>query len=418
MTDQRPLAHKGLAEKPPLVASAVFALMGNFSMGLTLPHISSAYAGSQDAWLIPWIGSVTASAFAVFSALMGYLMGRLDSKRIYLVSIVCFVIFGCAPLFQTDLKTIVATRALLGVSVAGIVISASYRIGLLPETERATLFGLQELVGSITGLLIFPLVGVLIKFGWRAPFALHALGLLFLPLILTLPPDTFTPTQSPGLNEAPTRKVLGGLNVTLCLFAAVVGSELFLNINVSPYYLFSIGIRSPTAASIPITATVVATMIGSSCYGLLLRRTGTATVFILGSLLVSTGLVLCGTSKTLTFFTAGAFLSSFGLSNCVANSCNAAVQSNRDAPGRALCWIIGIMYLAPLGLPVTVAFIERSFGPGGSFIAFGLTSACAAGFFALKPSPTMRNASERPNDAPDSLLAAGEFQINDTTASS
>src|SRR3546814_11864770 len=88
---------------------------------------------------------------------------------------------------------ILATRLLLGVTVAGALIAALTGIGTLPPRQRAQMFGFQSVAGAMLAIGCFPLVGAFAAIGWRWPLALHLVGLLVIPVALTLPR-----TRSPG----------------------------------------------------------------------------------------------------------------------------------------------------------------------------------------------------------------------------
>src|SRR3546814_9097378 len=75
-----------------------------------------------------------------------------------------------------NLYLILATRLLLGVTVAGALIAALTGIGTLPPRQRAQMFGFQSVAGAMLAIGCFPLVGAFAAIGWRWPFALHLVG--------------------------------------------------------------------------------------------------------------------------------------------------------------------------------------------------------------------------------------------------
>src|SRR5271166_4353922 len=180
-------AKMGFLAKAALVLSGTFVAVGLFSIGPVLPSMGAAFADTPEAWLVLWVGGIAPPAFALASPLAGKLVARLGYRLVYLVSIMIFVFAGVLPVVISDLSVIVSLRLLLGVAVAGALTAALDGIGRLPEAERATLFGLQALFGSLSAVAAYPAVGLLTKVGWHLPYTVNLFGVLVLPLVLALP---------------------------------------------------------------------------------------------------------------------------------------------------------------------------------------------------------------------------------------
>lgn len=377
-------AGTGLAAKSAVVSSSLFVVLGLFSMSLVLPQMSAAFANQPQSWMVEWVGSIVAPSFAIASPMAGILVDRVGYRPIYAGSILLFVACGLIPFLSTYLALILAGRVILGIATAGALTAGLKGIGSFPAHMRATLFGFQGMVGGISAVLIFPVVGFLSHWGWQAPYVVHALGLLVLPLVLRLP------QQHEPIDERSTHRdrnrsgLLGGLNVSLCLFAATVGLLLFISNLVTPFYLISIGIRQAALASIPLTAAAIAAILGAAAYGYLHRRLLTAGVFSAAALLTGAGLMMAGASANLPMFTTGTFLMGCGLSICSANLNTAAVQANPTESGKALGAIVGAMYFAPILLPLLVGPLETHFGAGAPFLAFTPLVVGWAVWFGLK----------------------------------
>src|SRR3546814_20936321 len=97
------------------------------------------------------------------------------------------------------------------------------------------MFGFQSVAGAMLGIGCFPLVGAFAAIGWRWPFALHLVGLLVIPVALTLPR-----TRSSGTKQERTdpSSLLAGLSVGFLLLAAFLGMVIILVSLFSPFLPF------------------------------------------------------------------------------------------------------------------------------------------------------------------------------------
>ncbi|MEJ0045184.1 MAG: MFS transporter [Rhodospirillales bacterium] len=135
--------------------------------------MGAAFAHSPQAGLVLWVASIGSPAFALASPVAGYIVARLGYRRVYLVSILLYMLAGALPALLDDLRVVLLLRLILGISVAGALTAALDGIGRLPERERATLFGLQALFGSLAAVISYPIVGDLARTSWHLPFVVN-----------------------------------------------------------------------------------------------------------------------------------------------------------------------------------------------------------------------------------------------------
>lgn len=104
---------------------------------------------------------------------VGVLADRLGRKRILVIALLVFGVFGGACALAPDFKTLLVLRFLQGVGVAPIgVLNPTIVADLYNDQERTAAMGYSALVISI-GTAIFPTAGgALALFGWQYPFLL------------------------------------------------------------------------------------------------------------------------------------------------------------------------------------------------------------------------------------------------------
>jgi MFS family permease len=88
------------------------------------------------------------------------------------------------PLWLDSLHTIVLSRAGIGLAEAGIMTCCTTLMGdYYSGARRERLFALQMVATSLSAAVFIALGGFLGQNDWRTPFALYAVGLIFLPLM-------------------------------------------------------------------------------------------------------------------------------------------------------------------------------------------------------------------------------------------
>ncbi|MBA4354001.1 MAG: hypothetical protein C0409_04860 [Novosphingobium sp.] len=371
-----------------LLVCALVPMVGLFAMGPALPMVAAAFPGDPNAELLAQlIGGASGIAFALSSPIVGALIERWGYKVVYLVSLVVFSIFGTMPVLLDSLPLILASRVVLGVSVAGAMTAGLAGLGTLPADVRPRMYGRNAMLSSVGAVLVFPAVGALADLGWRLPFFIHALALLIVPMAMTLPPAA-TPDK-PSEARKSTGQGLGVAPVLLVL-AAFVGLMMYVGPMFSPFYLHTIGVTDPSLAALPLSAMSLASLMMTSVYGRLHARFGAQALFALTLLLTGSGLLVAGLAPSLPLFIAAMFAVSCGLAIFTPNlSSHIAATSSNTA--RGLGWAMSAMFAVQVAFPFIARIISQAMGSAGVFLIFGacaLAGGIAASVFtrrALRP---------------------------------
>lgn len=362
-----------------LLASAVPAILGLFAFGIVLPSIAAEFHAMPNAELLSQlVGGVVGLAFALSSPFMGILISRVGYRAVYFWSMLVFSLAGLSVIAIHDIYLILMTRVVVGVAVAGAVVAAVTGISTLPERDRAQLFGLQTMVGGGLGLVSYILIAKLAALGWRVPFALHALGFLMLPFILTLPKGIAAPPghhdhgaeTSPGTRSTRGIAVIGGLTAAFVPLGLYMGMTGVIPPVFGPFYLNAIGITDPTTIALPLMAAAFVAILSAACYGWLQQRLGINGMFAMTLLVIASGAGLSSLTTTLGQFTAAQMLMSGGLAWTIANLNAAAVLAAPQGASRALAIVNGLYYGAQALLPFAVRALEHIAGPSGVFQGF------------------------------------------------
>lgn len=362
-----------------LLLCSLFPMMGMFSIGVGLPRVAAAFGGGADAtFLAQMIGGATGFVFALSSPLIGYLIERFGYRDVYLASVVGFAVVGTIPALLDSLPLILATRCVLGITVAGAITSGMTGLSSLPAAIRPRMFGRNAVVASLGALTSFPLVGQLARIDWRAPFLLHLLGLLVLPMILTLPRARPRRAAAAADHRPPARGL--GVPIGIVLLAAFIGITMYVGPIFSPFYLATIGITDPRVAALPLSAMSVASFSMTSSYGRIHARFGTTAIFVAILAFVGTGLLIAGMSPNLPLFAVGMFTVSCGLALFTPNM-GAAISATSSSPSRGIGWAMSAMFAAQAGFPLMAREVGKALGPSAVFLCLGgIALVLAAGF--------------------------------------
>jgi MFS family permease len=235
-----------------LMLAAVLPVMAVASLIPVLPLLMQEFAAVKGSeFLVPIAITVPALCVAIFSPLAGWVSDRIGRKNLLLGAFIAYAAIGILPFFLADIKHIIASRVLLGLSEATIMTVATALIGDYFQGERREKWvAMQVGVASVSAILLIGISGILGEtLGSRGPFLLY---LLALPIALVSAFVLFEPvvqedTQSTNLEGFPFKEILPLVGITLgvsLLFYTVVvklGPILLLTALVTPAVIGAAG---------------------------------------------------------------------------------------------------------------------------------------------------------------------------------
>jgi len=378
----------GLMAKGALLSPAIVALQGLFALGLCMPVMAKAFPKEPNAVLLcELVASVAGLTFALASPPAGRLIDRYGYRTILLWSTVLFALVGAIPAGLDNLYLILATRALLGVVVAGALGAGVVGVARMDPAAQARMFGLQSLAGGLAAIAVFPLLGTLARLNWRYVFAIHLVFLLFVPLILALPRRA---SAQPAITAA-SRETGPAEPIPwpLVIFGGVLGMALVLPGVLLPFFMAGMGISDPRVIALPIAGAAFSSMLASAAYGSLEKRIGVVGSFAAGLPLMAVGFTVIGLSQSLGQVAAGLVLGSLGTGTVVPNLFSAVVRKAPVSPGRVVGVTNAALYGTQVLLPFVASGISRLAGPAAVFFAFAVAAGCGAVFYLtswLRPS--------------------------------
>ncbi|MBB2493560.1 MFS transporter [Aquipseudomonas ullengensis] len=175
----------GLPQSLLLLLGSCLPVLGAVLLAPVLPRMQEHFAETPGAAvLVPIALTLPALVIALLAPFAGIIADRLGRKPLLLGAMLLYTICGVLPLWLESLEAIVISRAGIGLAEAAIMTCCTTLMGdYYNGARRERLFALQMVATSLSAAIFMGIGGALGENGWRTPFALYGVGLLFLPLM-------------------------------------------------------------------------------------------------------------------------------------------------------------------------------------------------------------------------------------------
>jgi MFS family permease len=131
--------------------------------------------------------SVPALVVAITAPFAGRIVEKTGRKGVLLFSLVLYLFCGLAPFFLNDLNQIIATRIGVGLAESGFMTASTTLIGdYFKGAKRQHWLVVQTSTASVAAVVMMAVGGALGDLGWRYPFIVYALPVVFIPLVAGL----------------------------------------------------------------------------------------------------------------------------------------------------------------------------------------------------------------------------------------
>ena len=260
-----------------LMAGSCMPILGAVLIAPVLPkmqHYFQSTAGAKA--LVPLALTAPALALALLAPFAGVIVDRLGRKRLLVVATVLYAVFGTAPLYLASLGAIIASRALVGVAEAAIMTCCTTLIGdYYSGHQRVKYLALQTMCASASATAFFVIGGAVGSAGWRAPFWVYAVSLVFAPLMaaaLPNPAARATVAESPAEPVAQARRVFPWRQLRGICAVTFFGAMVFYTVPVEMSYLLDdLGVKNSGVIGLATAVSSAATVGGAVTFARLKR---------------------------------------------------------------------------------------------------------------------------------------------------
>ena len=253
--------------KITLLLASSLTVMAGATIAPSLPEMTEVFSHHERAELLSKLVLTLPAIFIVIaSPIAGWAIDRFGRIRMILASAILYAFSGGSGYFVDDIYLLLFGRAVLGISVAGIMTTATTLIGDYFEgPARDRFMGTQGAFMALGGVLFLSLGGFLADIEWHTPFLIYFSALLVLPLVMKylFEPEKKTVERE---NSGP-QKFHRGL-VLFIYFIALFTMILFYMVPVQIPYLLEneLGVESKAMIGMAISVTTVFAALSAANY--------------------------------------------------------------------------------------------------------------------------------------------------------
>lgn len=304
-----PVGARGAGRKQAvlLLLASCLPVLGIVLIAPVQPRIILAFADTPGVeFLVPMIVTAPALAIAVISPFAGALADRFGRKRLLILSMFLYGIFGTAPLWLNSLQAIVLSRVGLGVAEAIVItVSTTLIADYFRAVERQKYLGYQVVVTTLAGTVFLAVGGTLGNIDWRAPFWLYAVSLLFAIAMVVL-------LWEPEHPEKLERVALPWKAISAPTLVTIFGGTVFYVLIVYlPFLLSGRGIGDPGTIGLAAAAASLATATGAFSFRFIAPK-GLRTLLVTAFGTAGLGLIVVSFAGSSLVLMVGAVIGSFG----------------------------------------------------------------------------------------------------------
>lgn len=295
-----------------LMFMSCLPILGAVLLAPVLPTMQDHFGDTGAAKaLVPLSLTVPALMIALMAPFAGSIVDRFGRKRLLVIGLVVYALFGTAPLWLDGLAAIVLSRAGVGIAEAAIMTCCTTLVAdYFSGAERDRWLGLQTVFASLSATLFFALGGALGAHDWRTPFWLYASSLLFAVLAAAM---LWQPHQSAAAGEQ--KAALPPLPwdrlAAPCLVTIFGGVVFYTPIVELPYVLDDAGITAVPAIGAITAIASACTATGAFLFGRNSGR-GTAVLLPIAFGLAGVGLLVVAVAPVVPVIVLGAMVASGG----------------------------------------------------------------------------------------------------------
>jgi predicted MFS family arabinose efflux permease len=372
---------------PAILSLSLLTVMAGAAIAPAL-NVIKEYFGDVDQTLVQMIISVPAIFIVLTNLVFPALCRRFRNRTLLMTGLAFYIIGGCVAGAFSNIFTVLAARAFVGIGV-GIVMPMSTGLIALyfDRDQQDRMMGCSSAMNQLGGTVAVLLSGLLAQISWRASFLVYLMGMISVVLCMMYLPNDYMHsghsddephTGSPdgaGAGTAPSQNEAAGLSkrngVFHTYYPYIIGMYLLMTtffIYPSSFAMESAaeGVLSQTAISVLMALLDVLGFLGGMMYARTRKVIGINTRFVSPALFIA-GYALLAFIGGWTGAIAGSFLVGFASGEGIPFIISSASQkAGREAPTTVLPLISAALYLAQFLTPFVLSFARTAFFGAGA----------------------------------------------------
>ncbi len=367
----------GLTKITILLASTL-TVMSGATIAPSLPAMQANFSDvtNSEFW-VRLVLTVPALFIAFGSPIAGQLVDKIGRKPLLLSSAILYGFAGGSGFVLNSIFAILVGRALLGLAVAGVMVSATTLIADYYQGDaRANLMGLQAAFMGFGGVLFLSVGGFIADLNWRFPFLIYLFSWLLIPgIVFTI----YEPLR-PKTNIADTSTTLHAaklpIKLLVLIYTCVMLQQIvFYLIPVQlPFYLEQLSGAGATQTGLAIAFSILFSAFASMNYGRFKKRFSFIKILAIAFGLIGLGYFGIGLVSSYWLILLVLIPTGIGLGLMMPNlnvwTANEVPETLR---GRALGGLTTFMFLGQFLSPIVSQPIRQNFGMTATYGFVGVS---------------------------------------------
>jgi len=349
-----------------------------------IPDIKQQFGFLLNAELISKLIITIPSLFiAIMAPFAGKLIDRSGRKRVLLWALLFYALGGTSGFYLSNIYLILLGRAILGISVAGIMTINTTLIGdYFKGKARSNFMGWQGAFMGFGGVIFVSLGGLLADISYHWPFLVYGFSvvLLFLAWQFLYEPEKI---RNNSYKLSIPKKQIKNKNYLRIYFTAFLGMLFFYLIPTQvPFLLGQAGILKGSTIGFSISVAILAGAFISVIYGRIRNLLSFNLIFVATFVLMGSGYILTSLSSGYWGILSGLIIAGFGTGMFMPNTNLWLITL---APSAKRGQMVGILnfavYCGQFLSPIVISPIVYYFSISLSFLVSGLLMLVMAGYF-------------------------------------
>lgn len=359
--------------KITLLLISTLTVMAGATIAPSLPAMGKYFSDVPNAdYLVRLALTLPALLIALGAPLVGVIIDRLGRKPLLILALILYGFAGSSGLILDSLNLILISRVGLGISVAGIMTTATtliadYYVG----DSRANFLGLQAGFMGLGGVIFLSLGGILADINWRLPFAIYLFSLVLVGLaLLFLPePERNLATQNSNSSNVETSQNFPLKLVLITYGLGVISQIVFYLIPVQlPFYLQQLFAANASQSGLAIAVATLTSAIVSLAYRQIKARLSFLAIYSMAFLNLGIGYLLISLGNVYPVVILGLGIAGAGLGLIMPNMNLCLVSISPDAiRGRILSGVTTSIFLGQFLSPLVSQPLSNIVGLGNTY---------------------------------------------------
>jgi MFS family permease len=356
--------------KLTLLLASSMTVMAGATIAPSLPAMRDHFIDvpQVDYW-VRLVLTMPALCIALGAPFAGTIIDRFGRKPLLATAVLMVGVAGSSGFFLNELGAILLGRMLLGLSVAGIMTTATtliadYYLG----TDRAQFLGFQAAFMGLGGVVFLSLGGLLADVSWRMPFLVYLLALPIFPLVVFVLPEPNRTVDPPLGDRSQASSPFPWLFVGLTYGVALLSQIVFYLIPTQlPFLLKQLVNAGGSQSGIAIAVATLFNALSSFGYQKIKAHFSFMAIYTIAFALMAVGYSVISVAPTYAIVLVGLAIAGLGLGLLVPNmnvcltSVSPAAVRGRVLGGLTTAFFVG-QFTSPIisqplsqavGLPIT-----------------------------------------------------------------